>query len=234
MRTATALVENETFHVSAVRAFHQEVRAAETSAAIAAWHAGNHARKLQEQFGWSLRKIAEETGVPLKTTHRYLCVCRRRHSATDIRFGESISSIIEEDVPSVREKKARAATFSNTEAEYAIKLVRMAESNSEHEAAIASRKLEQFAADHGMSKDELVSKSCKTLGLTEDLQNPDDLKGPLEKATERLMEPYRRMSKERVLEVLLTAIMLHPELIRELDERFMGHAGSQRVSAMAD
>jgi hypothetical protein len=42
----------------------------------------------------------------------------------------------------------------------------------------------------------------------------------MEKATGRLMEPYRKMSKDRVLDVLLTAIMLHPELIRELDARF--------------
>jgi hypothetical protein len=132
--SAVSLVENETFHVSAVKAFHQEVRAAETSAAIAAWHAGNHARKLQEQFGWSERKIVEATGLPKTTVHRYLLVVRRRTNPRDIRFGESISSIIEEDVASVREKKTRAASLSNAEAEYATKLVRMAESNSEHEA----------------------------------------------------------------------------------------------------
>ena len=80
-------------------------------------------------------------------------------SAADIKFGETVSSIIEEDVPSVREKKARAATFSNAEAEYAMKLVRVAESSSENEAAIASRKLDQFAADHGMNAEELRTKA---------------------------------------------------------------------------
>ncbi len=132
MQAAIGIVEDEVFHVSAVKAFHQEVRAAETSAAIAAWHAGNHARKLQEQFGWSLRKIAEETGVPVETTHRYVSACRHRHNVTDIRFGETIESVIGEH--SNADKKARAATFSNAEAEYTMKLVRMAESTSEHEA----------------------------------------------------------------------------------------------------
>jgi hypothetical protein len=57
-------------------------------------------------------------------------VARRRTSPEAIKFGESISSIIDEDVPSVRDKKNRAATLGTAEAEYAIKLHRMAESSS--------------------------------------------------------------------------------------------------------
>lgn len=217
MNTEIALVENEVFHVSAVKAFHQEVRAAETSAAIAAWHAGNHARKLQEQFGWSERKIVEATGLPKTTVHRYLLVVRRRTSPTDIRFGESISSIIEEDVPSVREKKARAATFSNAEAEYAMKLVRMAESNSEHEAAIASRKLDQFAADHGMSKDELVSKSRKVLDLdwVEEKQQMHTVQAAMTRVIER---KFSLKSKPDLIKIIVQMVLNHPEILGTLKD----------------
>jgi hypothetical protein len=123
-------VETEQTLIEGIKLNHQEVRAAETSAAVFAWHAGQQAQRLIDRFGWSERRLAEATGIPKTTVHRYLLVVRRRTSPESIKFGESISSIIDEDVPSVRDKKNRAATFGTAEAEYAIKLHRMAESSN--------------------------------------------------------------------------------------------------------
>ena len=214
-------VETEQTLIEGIKLNHQEVRAAETSAAVFAWHAGQQAQRLIDRFGWSERKLVEATGIARTTLQRYLRVARRRASAAAIGFGESISSIIDEDVPSVREKKNRAATFGTAEAEYAIKLHRMAESSSPAEAEIATRKLEQFASDHGMAGEEIIERSRKALGLTEDFQNPEDLMGPVELATMKMLAPYKAMPKEKLLDVLLFAIMTHPSLIRELKEQFL-------------
>jgi hypothetical protein len=207
--TALTLVQDQAYHITGIKNFHSEVRAAETSAAIAAWHAGYHAAQLQDT-GLSLRKLVEATGIPLVTLHRYLKVFRRRNSPTEIRMGESISSIIDEAIPSKREQTARAATFGAPEAEYAVKLQSMAESNSPHEAAIAAKKLDQFAADHGMTKEQVVEKSRKTLDL-DWIEAKQQMGTAQFTVTDVIETKFSAKSKPDLIKIIIEMVMQHPE-----------------------
>lgn len=207
-------VETEQTLIEGIKLNHQEVRAAETSAAVFAWYAGQQAQRLIDRFGWSLRRIEETSGISRRCLSRYVEVGRRRPSPSDIKFGESISSIIDEDVPSVRDKKNRAATFGTAEAEYAIKLHRMAESSSPAEAEIATRKLEQFASDHGMGSKEIIERSRKTLGLNEEL-----VRDPMDEAIDKFLVPFKARPKDDLLKLLVFCMIEHPDLIKKLKER---------------
>ncbi len=213
-------VETEQTLIEGIKLNHQEVRAAETSAAVFAWHAGQQAQRLIDRFGWSERKLVEATGIPKTTIHRYLMVVRRRTSTSDIKFGETINDIVGEVSRPERQREQRKATFGTAEAEYAIKLHRMAESSSPAEAEIATRKLEQFASDHGMVGEEIIERSRKTLGLNEDFQNPEDLRHPLDRALGKMMEPYKKKPKDDLCEIILFCMVEHPDLMEKIKERF--------------
>lgn len=115
--------------------------------------------------------MVEATGIPRTTVQRYLKVARRRASPSAIEFGENINDIVGEVSRPERQREQRKATFGAAEAEYAIKLHRMAESTSPAEAEVATRKLEQFASDHGMAGEEIIERSRKTLGLSCSLES---------------------------------------------------------------
>jgi hypothetical protein len=72
-----------------------------------------------------------------------------------------------------------------------------------------------------MVGEEIIERSRKTLGLNEGLQNPEDLMGPVELAAAKMLFPYKVMSKDKLLDVLLFAIMTHPSLTKEMKEQFL-------------
>lgn len=77
--------------------------------------------------------MEEATGIPKTTIRRYLLVVRARTSPSAIQFGETINDIVGEVSRPERQREQRKATFGTAEAEYAIKLHRMAESTSSAE-----------------------------------------------------------------------------------------------------
>lgn len=207
-------VETEQTLIEGIKLNHQEVRAAETSAAVFAWHAGQQAQRLIDRYGWSERKLVEATGIPKTTIHRYLMVVRARTSPADIKFGESINDILDEKHPRERQREQRKATFGTAEAEYAIKLHRMAESSSPAEAEIATRKLEQFASDHGMAGEEIIERSRKTLGLNEEL-----VLDPMDEVIDHMMVPFKKQSKDDLIKMLVFCFAEHIDLYDKLKER---------------
>lgn len=204
-------VETEQTLIEGIKLNHQEVRAAETSAAVFAWHAGQQAQCLIDRFGWSERKLVEATGIARTTVQRYLKVARRRASPNEIKFGETINDIIGEVSRPERQREQRKATFGTAEAEYAIKLHRMAESSSPAEAEIATRKLEQFASDHGMAGEEIIERSRKALGLNEEL-----VRDPMDEVIDQMMVPFKKQSKEDLIKMLVFCIAEHIDLYDKL------------------
>jgi hypothetical protein len=211
---AMTIIEDQTYHVEGVRKFHAEVRTYEASAAVSAWHAGWHIQKLMDEFKLSMRRVSEQTGIPLTTVHRYVAVFRARNSPSGIRQGDSITEIVGETDKATRQREQRKATFGQAEAEYAVKLYRMTESPNENEASVAARKLDQFASDHGMTGEEVIEKSRKTLGLTEEM-----VRDPMDDAIDKFMTPFKKKSKDDLLALLIYCMTEHPDLIKKLKER---------------
>lgn len=210
-------LHDQAFHVEGIKTQHKAVKAAETSAAVAAWFAGDHARSLMSAYGWSMRRVANETGIPNTTVQRYVAVTRARVSHRDIVHGESINDILDEKHPKERQREQRKATFGQAEAEYAVKLYRMTESPNENEASVAARKLDQFASDHGMTGEEVIEKSREKLGLTEEM-----VRDPMDEAIDKMMAPFKKQSKEDLVDLLLFCIIEYDGCLQKLKERLNG------------
>lgn len=109
--------------------------------------------------------------------------------------------------------------FTQADADYAMKLHRMAEGRAnENESAVAQAKLEKLAADHGMTGEEIVEKSRVTLGLNEEFKTKEEVMSPLDEAYDRYIQPYRKWPKEKLLELLLVIVKKHPEIMDLIDE----------------
>ncbi|CAB4139184.1 Protein of unknown function DUF3102 [uncultured Caudovirales phage] len=109
-----------------------------------------------------------------------------------------------------------APAFTKEDAEYALKINAMAERGQGGEVEVAKVKLERLASGFGMTADQMVEKAK---GLCPE---PESL-SVLDAGLQRLMAPYRKLSKDRLIEVLLKCVVTHPDLIDMLVKEAQGN-----------
>lgn len=122
--------------------------------------------------------VERHTDVSYPTAAEYMRVARMSKNMDLHTFDGGIRAFLEaHPTPRKTTPEPTAATFDKAEAEYAMKLHRMASSDNPNEAAIAASKLDSFATQFGMVGEEVVTKAEDMLGLNiEPLAPSSDLR----------------------------------------------------------
>jgi hypothetical protein len=143
---------NLPFLASEVNDAHKQVKFHGKSMLLEAKRAGEAllAAKQMVKHGEFKAWVEANCRCSYRSAVRYMQIAKIK-DATHGTFERGINAFLEAHATPRTEKARVRASFSNAEAEYTMKLQRMAESTSQHEAAIAGRKLDQFASDHGMN-----------------------------------------------------------------------------------
>jgi flagellar motility protein MotE (MotC chaperone) len=128
------------------------------------------------------------------------------------------------------EKKSKPAqannlpTFTEDDAEYALKIAARMGSDFAGEAAVAKAKLEKLAADHGMTAEELVEKAnemCPGEGFT-----------AYEQETKKAQEELRK-TKE-TLNALQAEFARRDRILSEVREQFAKTTKDQLIELIAE
>ncbi|MGV8830395.1 MAG: DUF3102 domain-containing protein [Devosia sp.] len=125
-----------------------------------------------------------------ETANRYMRVSKLGKDVNLDTFDGGLVAFLEaHSTPRKVAPTPTAPTFDKAEAEYAIKLHRMAASDNPHEAVVASTKLDRFAKQFGMVGEEVVAKAEALLPdqhKSRGQQAADDANEKLRAAEERL------------------------------------------------
>ncbi|EPY02311.1 hypothetical protein [Magnetospirillum fulvum] len=99
--------------------------------------------------------------------------------------------------------KSNLPTFTEDDAEYALKIAARLDSDFEGERDVAADKLNTFAKQHGMTGEELVEKA-KKLRPAQHLTNVEAGKQELRA---EILAPFQSMSKQELLDVIFNLIV---------------------------
>lgn len=176
--------------------------------------------KQQCRHGDFLPWLKANCEVSERHARRYMDVAQRWPDRTRVAdFDPSEVSIRE--FLGLTDKPRRSAVlppFTRADADYAMKLHRMAEGPAnENEAAVAKAKLEQHAANHGMTTEQVVEKSRKELGL--DWIEQKQQFGTVESAMVRVIEKKLGAKPQAdLLQLIIMMVMDHPENLSTLKD----------------
>lgn len=159
--------------------------------------------------------VEVNTRVSYNTAREYMLVAKRAN-LTDLRqFDGGIRAFLDATRETTKNTSTASnlPTFTEDDAEYALKIAARMDSEFEGEREVAKTKLEKLAKDHGMTSGELLEKAKAMCAAPVPLS-------PLEEGIKNLMKPYEQLSKQRLLGLLLKAFATHPDLIDVFSEDF--------------
>lgn len=156
--------------------------------------------------------VKENTSLSRTQAYRYIQVASRLAGET-IDPDATIDSVLDTHASRKVQPKADRPAFTATDAEYAQKLKAMADrGGTDNEREVAERKLKAFAEGFGMTAEEVVERAEKLNPEPEPLS-------PMDEAIDKSLEPFRKKSKEHLVQLLLYCMCEHPDLLQKLRDK---------------
>lgn len=187
---------------------HQEVQLHGKGMLLEAKAAGNALLKAKEEVphGQFRQWIEANTNVPYRTARRYMQAAKmvvNDHFDPDA----TIDSILDTNAGRRKAKEAaktKLPAFDKDDAEHARKLHAMATRGTEHEAAVASTKLENFAQQFGMTAGEVMAKAEEV---------SPEVTWQEETVRRYIARKFGKKSKHELMDTIMYCIRKHPDLI---------------------
>lgn len=150
--------------------------------------------------------VEASTRVSYKTAAKYMKVAREWEAKclADETFADlSIDAFLGYSNPTNVTPKTNLPTFTEDDAEYALKIAARLDSDFEGEREVAADKLNAFAKQHGMTGEELVEKAKKL----KPAQHLTEVEAGKQELRTEILSPFQSMSKQELLDVIFNLII---------------------------